>query len=226
MGTPEATAKGGDQGQQTIEPEQHDAEVPGQTAAGQTQRDATPDTLRAVYEEICKSHLAITDFRGKLLGLLPLATGVGIFLLLDNKTANTKPALLAAAGLFGVFVTIGLFFYEIRGVEECQLLRERAARLEGKLLIPRDCSRFRGYMPGFVGPLGAGPIVYLAVIAGWLFVIVYAFTRSKTGWQIGFGVAILIVYLVTQCVIFLITKSKLRKIAASTWLQDEEANTS
>src|SRR5215469_11226237 len=118
MNTPEATTKGGDQGQQTIELDQHGAEVPGQTAAGQAQGDATPDALRAVYEEICRSHLAITDFRGKLLGLLPLATGVGIFLLLDNKATNTKPALLAAAGVFGVFVTVGLFFYEICGVEE------------------------------------------------------------------------------------------------------------
>jgi hypothetical protein len=212
MGTPEAATKG-DHGQEPIEPEQHGTEVPGQTATAQAQCDATPDALRAVYDEICRSHSAITKFRGKLLGLLPLATGVGIFLLLDNKTANAKPALLAAAGVFGVFVTIGLFFYEIRGVEECQLLRERGAELEGKLLIPVGCSRFRGYMPGFVGPLGAGPIVYLAVVAGWLFVIVYAFTRSKTGWQIGIASVIFVAYLVAQCIVFFIAKSRLRKAA-------------
>jgi hypothetical protein len=77
MDAREATTKGGDQGQQTIESEQHGAE--------QAQRDGIDDALRAAYEEISRSHLAITDFRGKLLGLLPLATGVGIFLLLDNK---------------------------------------------------------------------------------------------------------------------------------------------
>jgi hypothetical protein len=214
MDTPEATTKGGDQRQQTIEPKQHSAEVPDQTTAGQVQGDATPDALQAVYEEICRSHLAITEFRGKLLGLLPLATGVGIFLLLDNKATKTRPALLAAAGVFGVFVTVGLFFYEIRGVQECHLLRERGAKLEGKLMIPVGCSRFRGYMPGFVGPIGAGPIVYFAVIAGWLFVIVHAFTRSKTGWQIGIGSAIFAVYLVALCVTFLITKSRLPKAAA------------
>ena len=224
MDTSEATTKGGDHGQETIEPEHYGAEDPSQTAAAQAQCDATPDALQAVYDEICKSHLAITDFRGKLLGLLPLATGVGIFLLLDNKTTNTKPALLAAAGVFGVFVTIGLFFYEIRGVKECQLLRERGAELEEKLLIPVGCSRFRGYMPGFVGPLGAGPIVYLAVIAGWLFVIVYAFTRSKTGWQIGIGGAIFVAYLVTQCVFFLITKSMLRKSPLTTQARNRPSN--
>jgi hypothetical protein len=211
MDTPESTTRGGDQGQQAVEPEQHDAEVPGQTTASQAQHDARTDALRAVYEEICRSHLAITDFRGKLLGLLPLATGVGIFLLLDNKTANTKPALLAAAGVFGVLVTIGLFFYEIRGVEECQLLRERGAKMEKELLIPMDCSRFQDDQPGFVGPAGAGPIVYFAVIIGWLFVIVYGFTKSRTGWQIGIGAAIFAAYLAAIRIIFLKINSRLPK---------------
>jgi hypothetical protein len=146
--------------------------------------------------------------------LLPLATGVGIFLLLDNKTANNKPTLLAAADVFGIFVTIGLFFYEFRGMEECHTLRKRGAELEKQLLIPASCSRFGDYKVSFFGPIGAGPIVYFAVIAGWLFVIVYAFTRSKTGWQMGIGGAIFVAYLVAQSVIFLITKSKFRKEAA------------
>jgi hypothetical protein len=202
MDTGEATAKSGDQRQQTIEPEQHGTEVPGQPAAEHARRDVCADSLRAVYEEICSSHLAITDFRGKLLGLLPLATGVGIFLLLDNKTANTKPTLLAAAGVFGVLVTIGLFFYEFRGMKECHTLRKHGAELEKKLLVPASCSRFRDYKLSFIGPIGAGPVVYFAVIAGWLFVIVYAFTRSKTGWQIGIGGGIFAAYLVTQYFIF------------------------
>lgn len=37
------------------------------------------ETLKLEYEKICDSHQAITDFRGKLLGLLPLAAGAGIF---------------------------------------------------------------------------------------------------------------------------------------------------
>jgi hypothetical protein len=40
--------------------------------------DARYETLKLEYEQICSSHQAITDFRGKLLGLLPLATGAGI----------------------------------------------------------------------------------------------------------------------------------------------------
>src|SRR2546428_13233104 len=138
MDARKAATRGADQGQQAIEPQQ---QALAQTAGGQAQREAADPALQAAYEEICRSHLAITDFRGKLLGLLPLASGVGIFLLLDNKAVNTKTTLIAAAGAFGVVVTIGLFFYELRGIAECRLLRERGAKLEKKLLIPRSCSR-------------------------------------------------------------------------------------
>ena len=92
----------------------------------------------------------------------------------------------------------------------------KARRKTGKkLLIPVSCSRFREYKLSFIGPIGAGPIVYFAVIAGWLFVIVYAFTRSKIGWQIGIGGAIFVAYLVTQCVIFFWFNSKFGEEARS-----------
>jgi hypothetical protein len=38
------------------------------------------DHLKAAYQELCHSYRAIDDFRAKLLGFLPLATGTGIFL--------------------------------------------------------------------------------------------------------------------------------------------------
>ena len=42
--------------------------------------DLTPrqKILLADYTEVCRSHDAITDFRAKLLALLPLASGAGI----------------------------------------------------------------------------------------------------------------------------------------------------
>jgi hypothetical protein len=94
---------------------------------------ASYETLKLEYEQICSSHQAITDFRGKLLGLLPLAAGTGIFLLLDKpisgRTQTQVAVLLAAAGIFGAAVTIGLYFYERRGMVECHLLRTRGAQL-------------------------------------------------------------------------------------------------
>lgn len=145
------------------------------------------ETLKLEYEQVCSSHQAITDFRGKLLGLLPLAAGAGIFLLLDkpisDKSNQTQvAALLAAAGAFGAIITIGLYFYERRGMVECHLLRRRGGELERQLCLKQDYSRFQGNPSGFVGPHGAGPIVYFAVVAGWIFVAVYGFLRSSPGW--------------------------------------------
>ena len=42
--------------------------------------DQQAENVRTVYREPCTSYRAIDDFRMKLLGLLPLATGAGIFL--------------------------------------------------------------------------------------------------------------------------------------------------
>jgi hypothetical protein len=42
-------------------------------------------TEEKVFEEVCKMHAGIADFRHKLLALLPVASGAGIFLLLGEK---------------------------------------------------------------------------------------------------------------------------------------------
>ena len=53
--------------------------------AQERSNDATADGSKsaflAAYSEVCKSYHAIDDFRMKLLGALPLASLVGIFLL-------------------------------------------------------------------------------------------------------------------------------------------------
>lgn len=168
--------------------------------SGRTQK-ASDETLRAEYHEICSSHQAITDFRGKLLGLLPIATGAGIFLLLDRPIDQQQTAgFLVAAGIFGAAVTIGLYFYEFRGMNECHLLRQRGANLERELQLTIECSRFQKNPPGRIGPREAGPVVYFAVVAGWIFVSAYRFTSSSLTWEIITGGIILFVYLGTVCV--------------------------
>jgi hypothetical protein len=42
------------------------------------------DHLALVYEQVHNRYAGITEFRAKLLGLLPLATGTGAFLLLQR----------------------------------------------------------------------------------------------------------------------------------------------
>lgn len=90
------------------------------------------DGHKAAYERVCESYHAIDDFRMKLLGLLPVATGTGVFLLLNSNTdllcPGNKPSqqrtlevFLTAAGFIGLTFTVGLFAYELFGIKRVPL---------------------------------------------------------------------------------------------------------
>jgi hypothetical protein len=147
---------------------------PEQTSASDT--PPAPEVAALLYGEICSSHAGIADFRAKLLALLPIASGAGIFLLLQQTPSPSKvdPS-LAAAGLFGFVVTLGLFLYELRGIEDCVMLRGRASYIEkhwfkvtprGGHYLCRPPPRLRGG----VSEIGAGLVVYISVMASWLYV--------------------------------------------------------
>ncbi len=114
----------------------------------------SPDVL---YREMCSSHDRIADFRTKLLALLPIASGAGLFLLLDGQTAERSQ--LGPIGLFGFAVTLGLFLYELRGMDECLLLRCRAENVEEAAGIPYHQARFRKNPSRFIGPQGAAWLI-------------------------------------------------------------------
>jgi hypothetical protein len=125
-----------------------------------------------LYPEVCRSHAGIADFRARLLALLPLASGGGVFLLLNSTAAGPT---LTAAGVFGFVVTLGLFLYELRGIEDCVLLRARAQYMERHWLqVPDRCGHYNDRVPGrlhgLVSEIGAGWVIYTAVMASWLYV--------------------------------------------------------
>ena len=65
-----------------------------------------------MYQELCGSHSTISDFRAKLLALLPIASGAGVGLLVfqvKDAEPGASGVLLLATGLAGLAVTIGLF---------------------------------------------------------------------------------------------------------------------
>lgn len=145
-----------------------------------TPPEATEDALRVAYEQTCHSHAAITDFRAKLLALLPIASGGGIFLLL-TRDERLEPDVLLAVGLFGFAVTLGLFIYEYRGIKTCIQLRDYAGRLEDQLHIPKGMGQYReGGRPleGLTAVEGASWVVYWSVLTAWLFL-------ALSWWEIG-----------------------------------------
>ena len=132
--------------------------------------------LRTVYRELCNSYRAIDDFRAKLLGFLPLATGTGIFLLLGNlkdfqfqNYPVEAKSFFAAVGIFGFLITLGLFFYEIYGVKKCAALINAGKQLEDFLHITAQFqSRPQNVVRLINEPFAAG-VIYPTVLAAWMY---------------------------------------------------------
>ena len=131
------------------------------------------DNLKAVYEQICQADAAISDFRAKLLALLPIASGAGIFLLLKDDLANVH---LPAVGAFGAIVSLGLFLYELRGIQVCNGLVSQGLHIENQLLADDELAlgvyTGRPKSIGIVSTTSASIVVYSVVVAAWVYVAV------------------------------------------------------
>jgi hypothetical protein len=127
--------------------------------------------LRLAYQELCKSYQAIVDFRAKLLGFLPLASGAGFFALL-GQGKDPVPYYAWVAGLFGFAITLGLFFYELRGLQRATVLEHTGRDLEVSLGLTNGqfSTAPSGKLHGFVDARGAAWLIYPAVLAGWAYI--------------------------------------------------------
>jgi hypothetical protein len=147
--------------------------------------------LQIMYDKVATQHDRIDDFRAKLLALLPIATGIGLFALV--KDAPTRDVgFFLAIGIFGAISSVGLFVHELRGITECYMLIELGAALEEKLTQKKQKKmKLPGAFSGrsswgfawYVMPNGtakknktivnretAALIIYPTVIAAWVFV--------------------------------------------------------
>ena len=136
--------------------------------------DEKNENLRAAYQQLCDSYRAIDDFRTKLLGFLPLATGTGIFLLLgpvsDEKTKALAQQFMVPVGVFGFVITLGLFCYELYGIKKCGHLIQAGKQIEGRLCIAGQFLSRPREVAGLINEPFAAGIIYPAVLAAWTFV--------------------------------------------------------
>jgi hypothetical protein len=132
---------------------------------------ASPENLRLAYQELCKSYQAIVDFRAKLLGFLPLASGASFFALLGGGK-DPVPYYAWVAGLFGFAITLGLFLYELRGLQRSAVLEHTGRQLEEQLNL--SMGQFsvqpQANLHGFVDARGAAWLIYPSVLAGWAYI--------------------------------------------------------
>jgi hypothetical protein len=146
-----------------------------------------------IYKEVCASIRATDDISFKLLGLVPTFSGsaAGALVVLDKsgllKGGSSWVVLALAAVGFGI--TFGLFRWELRNIQKCNWLIERAAELESYALggrgEPPPRLQFRGWRdekkPCMASPMKwpwgkteAEVAVYLAALAAWLVPAVFA----------------------------------------------------
>ena len=79
------------------------------------------------YEELCTSIRATDEIRFKLLGPVPLLSGAAIVTVSRN---DVNQGVLWLISLFGAVVTLGLFRWELRNIQNCKWLASRAAEME------------------------------------------------------------------------------------------------
>ncbi|HZM37998.1 MAG TPA: hypothetical protein VFB94_02735 [Acidimicrobiales bacterium] len=171
------------------------------TAQPEVEVEGSPSPATAqAYDQTCATYRAIDDFRAKLLGFLPLASGGGVFLVAQATESDGGGGVHVAAGLFGFVVTLGLLSYEIFGIKRCHYLIEYGRRLEWdmKLRYGQFQQRPHEVVPKLGSwklPVGidepvATALIYPAVLAGWAFVAV------QPGSTVGAAVASLSLFIV------------------------------
>ena len=135
---------------------------------------------RNVYQELCNSYRAVDDFRTKLLGLLPVATGAGIFLLVSNKeTLDLIRQYSLPIGFFGIFITLGLFSYELYGIRKCGALIDAGSQIEDTLNILGQFRTRPDALARIVDERFAAGVIYPAVLAAWTY-LTFIFVWPQT----------------------------------------------
>ena len=129
--------------------------------------------LEKTYDQLCESYRAIDDMRMKLLGVLPLATGTGIFVLLNKDAPQLLKENSPAIGTFGFLVTFGLALYEVYGIRKCHALILTGKGIEIRLGVPGQFLTRPDALLGLVNEPLAGGFIYPAVLAAWTYVAFY-----------------------------------------------------
>jgi phosphohistidine phosphatase SixA len=96
-------------------------------------REPDKDTLVLAtqrYATICSSIKATDEISFKLLGLVPLVSGVGIFALVPAAKQPLSSAGVAVFAVFGALITFSLYRWELRNVGICEWFRDRIADIE------------------------------------------------------------------------------------------------
>lgn len=164
--------------------------------------------IMTAYSELCRSYQGLHEFRMKLLGLLPIASVVGLLALgkalPTSQQADLPPEAVGYIGIFSGIFTLALFGYEVRSLLMCHDYSTAGAYLEATMGVHGQFTRcdetrhfacYRGRlrqpMARFVNDQVTSSLVYSFVFSAWFFVgLKYAFnmqTHKCVWWATGMG---------------------------------------
>jgi len=100
------------------------------------------EQLVAIYKEICNNIRVTDETSFKLLGTVPLVSGIGSGALTILEKSGLwegfiEPAVFGLSVL-GALITIGLFRWELRNIQKCDWLISRAANFETTLFSDEE----------------------------------------------------------------------------------------
>ena len=158
------------------------------------QHDA--EHLRLIYSELCAAHHGIADFRAKLLALLPVASGAGIFLLLGAEVPGLRAATTQiATGIIGALLVFGLYLYELRGIQRCNALSACSCKIEALMVPGLPGHGAFSAEPGRVAMAtntNAAIVIYATMLASWAFVSADGFAGEVGMVWVALGVPVLV----------------------------------
>ncbi len=130
-----------------------------------------------VYKTYLDQIKATDEISFKLLGLVPLFSGTGIFLLLtqttmkiDDTVIPIPQAVFWITGLFAALITFFIYRWELRNIQFCRTLREQAKRFEEKFYENRVLGVYQnlGDAPCGIGKGIAEGWIYSLTMLAWL----------------------------------------------------------
>ena len=98
-------------------------------------------TADSVYREICQNIRETDAISFKLLNLVPLGStlGAGVLALFQKNTAIDSPLVNASAivlmSVAGSVIVFGLYKWEMRNIQKCNWLIDRAAAMEDEGML-------------------------------------------------------------------------------------------
>jgi hypothetical protein len=136
--------------------------------------DDQDELLRLEYEYASRLLGTLTEYRFKLLALVPTLSGAVVALLSSGRSGVE----LLAIGALGASATSGVLSYELRNGELRRRAADRVNRLERELFSAGPLVGGYGRTPKLFGlipashRLGVG-LVYGAALGGWVYLIVW-----------------------------------------------------